>query len=221
MQNLPIRIKRAKELCNRAINYSDFGHWQGSGKEPNCKLEERRSRTTVLEIHWPTDESVRQWNEFLERNKAATGYIITGVTSLGLAMGGGVILSSKAISGVIANLGIWGADYIHDITLNEMLSKVELPWATRGGYLLIKVNKQFRYAVQDWKNEYVVENFKERFDHKGNPDGYSRYQKQRFKIRSEEEAKLFRTFVYGANEKVVMNYGDRSSIRKLPYYLSK
>lgn len=221
MQNLPIRIKRAKELCNRAINYSDFGHWQGSGKEPNCKLEERRSRTTVLEIHWPTDESVRQWNSFIERNKRATGYLITGVTSLGLAVGGVVLLGAKGAGGMGSALGVWGADYIHDISLSEILSKVELPWATRGGYLSITVNKQFRYAVQDWKNEYIVENYTERFDHNGQPDGYTDYQRQKYRMRSEQEVELFRTFVIGKSEKIVMDYGVSDSIKKYPYYVGK
>lgn len=221
MQNLPIRIKRAKELCNRVNNYSDFGHWQGSGKEPNCKLEERRSRTTVLEIHWPTDESVRQWDEFLNKNKKHTGYLITGVSSLSLALGGTIFLGAKAASGFGSTMGLWGADYIHDISMNELLSKVELPWATRGGYLSININKQFRYAVQDWKNEYIVENHQERFDHHGKPDGYTRYHKQSYKIKSEEEAELFRVFVQGGNEVIVMNYGDRDSIKKYPYYVGK
>jgi len=217
MQNLPQKIKRAVKLCNRSLNYSDFGHWQGLGKEPNCNLEERKTRVTVLEIHWPTDESVKKWNDFLEKNKKSTGYLITGVTSLTLAVGGTILLGAKGAGGLGSTFGVWGADYIHDISLNEMLSKVELPWATRGGYLSIEVKKQFRYAVQEWKNVYIVENFKKRFNHKGEPDGFTDYQRQKYKMRSEEEVQLFRTLVHGRSEKVVMNYGERNSIQKYPY----
>lgn len=221
MQNLPARIKRAVRLCNRPLNFSDFGHWQGPGKKPDCNLEERKTRITVLEIHWPTDESVKEWNDFLEKNKTTTGYLITGVTSLSLAVGGTFLLGAKVGSGLAPALGAWGADYIHDISMNELLSKVELPWATKGGYLSIKVTKKFRHGVQKWKNEYIVENFKERFNHKGELDGYRDYDRQKYKMDSDEEVNLFRIFMQGSSQKVVMDYGVPGSVKKYPYYIGK
>jgi len=145
VKNLPpksIQIPQAKrkELerkCHNNLNWSDGGHWIGSGKEPNCFMKDEAKSTVSHTYKFPTDASAKKWNMEWEKMIRYVGHVGTAALTVGVA---------AATSG----LGGVAAGTLAGIVKDELQAIIPYPRMARGWSFEIIVEHHFKWSPHPW-----------------------------------------------------------------------
>ena len=76
------RFESTRDACRNRLNWSDGGHWIGTGPEPDCSMRGTAKQTSTITTHWPTEESVIQAREQINRSRNIAGYIVGGLVTI-------------------------------------------------------------------------------------------------------------------------------------------
>lgn len=114
--------------CHNRFNWTDGGHWMGTGTAPDCDLKENIKNTISHTVTFPTDSSALKWNMEWEKSIRYIGHTGTAAltTAVGLALGGvpGIVIGTVAA-----------------IAKDELQAKIPYPRMARGwSYELIFVH---------------------------------------------------------------------------------
>jgi hypothetical protein len=79
----PSAFERQRNACRNRLNWSDGGHWIGSGPEPDCFGKgETFKRTSTVTAHWPDEESVIELRDGLNQSRNRLGYVLGALTTV-------------------------------------------------------------------------------------------------------------------------------------------
>lgn len=120
--------EKLRRQCGNRLNWTDGGHWIGTGPEPSCFRRASVSSTMTVVLKFPTDAAAFKWNTEHEKRIRYSGYVVgAGITfALGLATSGWGWGAAGAI------------DTIADVFQGEVLARFPYPKVARGwSYTLV------------------------------------------------------------------------------------
>jgi hypothetical protein len=133
----PAQRKVLENKCHNRLNWSDGGHWIGSGKEPNCFIKDEISNTHSHTYLFESDSAATNWN--LEHEKAIryTGHLATaGLTVAATLLTSG--MATVAIGTIVA------------ITKDEIQASVDYPRMARGWSFELIFQHSFKWSPHPW-----------------------------------------------------------------------
>lgn len=174
----PFDKQRLQRTCSARFNWSDGGHWIGSGRKPNCFVTDRQRSKRSHTYHFPTDESATKWNLECEKVIRLGGHIATA------ALTAGVTILTSGFAG-------FAAGTIAAVTKDELQAKVPYPRVARGWSFEIVFEYEFFWsphpmmprtlsqkittAIKDHENkERLRNNVLRKFNLADLPDGIAR-----------------------------------------------
>ena len=126
---------KLRRQCRNTLNWTDGGHWMGTGPEPNCFQRASVSSTMTRVIKFPTDAAAFKWNAEQEKNIRILGH---GAT-IGISVAVGLLTSG------------WGgvaAGSIAGIFKDEVQAHVPYPKVARGwSYTLVFVHTYSQHTA--------------------------------------------------------------------------
>ena len=129
----PAEKAKLKKACSNRLNWSDGGHWIGTGKAPNCFANTHLSSEISHTYRFPTDASANQWNMEWEKNIRYMGHFGTVGLTLGVGlMSGG--WGSMVAGGLIA------------IFKDEIQAKIPYPRMARNWSYQVTINYEYRWS---------------------------------------------------------------------------
>ncbi|MDD9945172.1 MAG: hypothetical protein OXU20_29285, partial [Myxococcales bacterium] len=78
----PAERERIRNACRNRLNWSDGGHWIGSGAAPNCFGSSHISGTHEIVFSFPTDAAAFNWNASWEKAIRYGGHFATAVLTV-------------------------------------------------------------------------------------------------------------------------------------------
>lgn len=129
--------KALENKCHNRFNWSDGGHWIGSGKQPNCFIKNEISNSQSHTYLFETDAAATAWN--LEHEKAIryTGHLATaGLTVAATLLTSG--MAAIAIGTIVA------------ITKDELQAAVDYPRMARGWSFEMIFEHNFKWSPHPW-----------------------------------------------------------------------
>lgn len=147
--------RQLEQKCNDRLNWSDGGHWIGSGPEPNCFQRSVMTGGVTLLYEFPTDESAFKWNAEWEKAIRYAGHLATAVVTTI------VTLKTGGIAGIAVGT-------IAAVVKDELQARVTYPKVARGWKYLFSINHTFQWSPHPWgKNSFYQEASGTSFDHQG------------------------------------------------------
>jgi hypothetical protein len=133
----PTERRRVEGLCHDRFNWSDGGHWIGTGPEPNCFQSStiRGTQTTIYEF--PTDAAAFKWNAEWEKAILYAGHLVTAVVTTI------VTLKTGGVGGILVGT-------IAAITKDELQARVEYPKVARGWKYVLTFSHSYRWSPHPW-----------------------------------------------------------------------
>ena len=122
-----------ESLCNNRLNWTDGGHWNGSGREPNCSVFETHKSQHTLTINFPTDASANKWNAEKEKAIRYTGHAATPAIAIGVA--------AITTGGIGLAVGIAAS-----ILKDEVQAKVPYDRVARGWQYIITTQNHYSWS---------------------------------------------------------------------------
>ena len=129
----PAEKAKLKKACSNRLNWSDGGHWIGTGKAPNCFANTHLSSEISHTYRFPTDASANRWNMEWEKNIRYMGHF--GTVGLTIALG---------VMG-----GSWGAAsaaIFLPIMKDELQAKIPYPKMARGWNYQVTTKYQYQWS---------------------------------------------------------------------------
>jgi hypothetical protein len=109
-----------KDKCHNRLNWSDGGHWQGIGPDPNCFDRLRLTSGVKWIYEFADDESAFAWNGAWQRVMLRIGHFVTAATTAIVALTTKSFLISTAVGTLAA------------IFKDEVQARIPYPKVARG-----------------------------------------------------------------------------------------
>lgn len=151
----PAERERLKKQCNNRLNWSDGGHWIGSGREPNCFQSASIQGTQTLIYEFPTDQSAFKWNAEWEKMIRYAGHVATAaITTI-------VTLKTGGLGGIAIGT-------IAAITKDEIQARVPYPKVARGWKYVVTFSHVYKWSAHPWgANSFAQETSGTTYDAEG------------------------------------------------------
>jgi hypothetical protein len=119
--------------CNNRFNWTDGGHWMGTGTAPLCSLREKINNSISHTITFPTDSGALKWNLEWEKSIRYVGHTgtagLTAAVSLTLGGAPGIVIGTVAA-----------------IVKDELQAKVPYPRMARGWSYELIFEHEFKWS---------------------------------------------------------------------------
>ena len=147
--------RRLERQCNNRLNWSDGGHWIGSGPEPNCFQRSTMTGGATIVYQFPTDQAAFKWNTEWQKLIMRTGHFATAVVTVIVAT------TTSGLAGIA--VGTLAA-----ILKDEVQAMIPYPQVSRGWRYVVTINHTFRWSPHPWgRNEFYQEMSGTTFDTAG------------------------------------------------------
>ncbi len=140
----PAKRKELEKKCRNRLNWSDGGHWTGSGHKPNCFMRDNKRNSISHTYNFPTDKAAIKWNLEWEKDIRYTGHIGTA------ALTASVTLLTSGFAGIfVATLAA--------ITKDELQASIPYPRMARGWSYEIIFEHHFKWSPHPWGQRILVQ----------------------------------------------------------------
>jgi len=137
------QFKHFRALCGNRDNWTDGGHWNGIGKEPNCAVTQSFRKKSKIVVRWPTEESAKRWNDDWAQAQRNMGYVGTGFATLGLWY-------TNIVRGIISALAV---NIAYDVLKGESIAALPHPEAKSGWRMVTELELNFKRSVHPWQKD--------------------------------------------------------------------
>ncbi|HED32896.1 MAG TPA: hypothetical protein ENJ08_01580 [Gammaproteobacteria bacterium] len=131
------KLKELERKCHNNLNWSDGGHWIGTGLKPNCFIKESLRNSITHTYNFPTDESAEKWNLEWEKLIRYAGHI--GTAALTVAV--------TTLTGGLAGIAV---GTIAAIIKDETQAFIPYPKMSRGWSYELTIEYRFEYSPHPW-----------------------------------------------------------------------
>jgi len=132
-----VERNQLEQKCRNRLNWTDGGHWNGTGKAPNCFIKDDLNSTSSHTYRFPTDASATKWNLEWEKTIRHMGHLGTALITVGVAA------ATVGLAGV-------GAGMLAGVVKDEVQALIPYPRMSRGWSYEVIFKYHFKWSPHPW-----------------------------------------------------------------------